>query len=133
MSEDMKLVASVSITRDNYDTIRIAIKDKNSGLRFVEAHMTPADFAMAITGMSDQPANMVVHRLENVGKAKEIQKRRVHCPFKSYDRKELEKWLVDNCQEDGWELNSYLGSQTSVITGLDGKGCILNYSVVRYV
>jgi hypothetical protein len=43
----------------------------------------------------------------------------------------LEQWLQDNAQEEGWIIDHYLGSQSS-IDHMDGK-TFLNYSVHKYV
>jgi hypothetical protein len=46
------------------------------------------------------------------------------------DREKMSKWIEDNCKEEGWRIDSYLGSQSS-IGHRDGK-TVLNYSVYRY-
>lgn len=57
--------------------------------------------------------------------------REVVYPFKGYNRHSMEKWLEENAKEEGWIVNSYLGSQTSV-TSHDGK-THLHYYVTKYV
>jgi hypothetical protein len=125
---------SVTITRttSNHrdDVIRLRFKDKSSRKTFVEVEMSLRGFAEAVTGLSEIEATAQVDGLEIVGKEKVIESRSVVCPISSYDRGELRAWLEENCQEPGWILDTYLGSQKSV-THHDGK-CILNYSVIRY-
>lgn len=124
---DMKLC----ISRRSSDKIVISITDEASRSEFVEVELSPHDFAMAVTGLSFVKATGSVRGLENVGKKKVIEKRSVVCPLNSYDRKNLSAWLEQNCSEQGWLLDTYLGSQGS-IENVDG-GRKLNYSVYKYV
>lgn len=124
----------VTITRptSSYgdDVIRISFKDKSSRKTFVQVEMSLQGFSQAITGLSEIEAKAQVDGLDVVGKQKLIEKRSVVCPIGSYDRCEMSAWLEENCQEPGWILDTYLGSQKSV-THKDGK-CTLNYSIFRY-
>lgn len=128
---EKEITVNVSITRDSRDAIRISFQDEASNIRFVSVSMTPHDFAMAVTGLSHVEAKATVCGLRNVGLKKISQKRQAECPLTNSDRKELTQWLLDNCQEDGWTINGYLGSQGSV-GHYDGGSRTLNYSVYRY-
>jgi len=57
--------------------------------------------------------------------------RKVLCPLKTYRKTDLEEWLSKNAQEEGWILNNYLRSQSSVTH--TEEGTILRYSVTKYV
>jgi hypothetical protein len=92
--------------------------------------MTLESFASAITGLSFVEAPAEVRRLDVVGKKKISERRSVICPISTYDKEILKVWLIENCKEDGWELDAYLGSQNSV--GYVKDGTKLNYSVFRY-
>lgn len=123
---------SVSISRNSRDGVRIYLRDDTSRIIFVEAELTLEDYALLITGLSEVEANATYRDLSNVGKKKIIEKRSIETPFESYDRDKLERWLIDNCQEHGWFLNSYLRSQSSLGEGENG-GTKLHYSVYKYV
>lgn len=126
----MKITASLSIGRRSDGLIIFSAKDDASLSEFFVAEMTPNNFAMMITGLSFVETPCEVRGLDIVGKTKIRESRTVVCPLKSYDRKALEQWLIDNCQEDGWLLDKYLGSQTSTFSTEGGTG--LNYAVYRY-
>lgn len=126
----MNINVEVGISRTSRDEIHIRVQDKTSRAQFVDVCMTPADFTMAITGLYGVEATAEVRGLDVVGKKKITENRSIECPLTSYDKKALGAWLEEHGKEDGWEVNTYLGSQTSV-THLNGK-TILNYSVTRY-
>lgn len=90
-----------------------------------------ADFAQALTGLSELDATATVRRLDVVGMKKVIEPRTIECPLKGYDRKELTSWLEENAKEDGWIIDTYLGSQGSV--RYTDAGCVLNYRVFKYI
>jgi hypothetical protein len=129
MSKDKYV--NVTITRTSRDLISIRLRDSASRIEFVEVTMSLDDFARAVTGLSEISAKAELRGLEHVGKTKQIEQRRVECPIKSYSRDVLQNWLEENCQEEGWIINSYLGSQNS-ISYKDDK-TIINYSVYRYI
>ena len=126
----MFINGSLSVSRGSDDKIRIRVRDEASNAEFLVAELTPHDFAMMITGLSGIEAKCEVRGLEVVGKKRIREQRTVIYPKKSYDRTQLEQWLEDNCQEDGWFLDSALRSQSS--TFYSGTGTGLNYAVYRY-
>lgn len=127
-----KFKGSVTISRNSSDEVNIRIHDSASGLEFVDIQMTLENYAMLITGLSRVEAIGEVRGLDKVGKRRVNEQRSVVCPIGGYDKKVFQQWLIDNCQEEGWELDSYLGSQNSL--GLNDKGeRVLNYSVRKYV
>jgi len=126
----MVINGALGISRRSDDKICIEISDEASGITLVVAEIDPYDFAQLITGLHGVKAPCRVRGLDVVGKTKVRESRRVICPINSYDRKFLESWLKDNCQEEGWILDKYLGSQNSTFSVADGTG--LNYAVYRY-
>lgn len=125
------LAGKLTISRRSDDRIYIQIRDEASLNRFVEVELTPKLFGLAVTGMAEVDCRFGVSGLDVVGLQKQTERRRVVCPLKSYDRALLRKWLLDNCSEDGWHIDGYLGSQGSVVS--TDEGSILNYHVFRYV
>ena len=87
---------------------------------------------MAITGLSEIECEATVSKIETVGKKKIQENRRVACPIDTYDKKILERWLEENCQEPGWHLVTYLGGKESVVRD-QGGNLFLNYRVAKYV
>lgn len=125
----------ISITRpsfhDGREVIAIEIYDTASRTTFCKMQIGMADFAAALTGQSQVPAQIEVRGLANVGLLKVSESRTATVSGRFHDRKFLQQWLTENCQEDGWVIDSYLGSQRS-ITWSD-ENTILNYSVHKFV
>ena len=128
----MEIKARLSISRDSSGVIRMRIRDDASRNEFVDLKISAESFALAITGLSETECEATISKIETVGKKKIQEKRRVACPINTYDKTILERWLVENCQEPGWSLVTYLGSQESVVRDQAGN-LFLNYSVVKYV
>lgn len=125
----------ITISRPSYGSgkkkIAISVKDVKSVNKFLEIEMDYADFAEALTGLSEVPISFETRGLENVGKMRVVERRSVVVP-QSYSRGHIQKYLVDNRQEEGWLLNTYLGSQNSV-QFLQGTNTVqVNYTVMRY-
>lgn len=132
MSKSLK--AKVTISRTNWndrETVSISIEDVNSGIQFAELELSLESFGQAVTGLSYREADLTVRGLEYVGKHRVTEQRTIECPLSTYNRYELENWLRDNAQEDGWILSTYLGSQSSV-SYREGK-TFLKYHVAKYV
>ena len=124
--------AQLSISRSSQGYINLEIVDCASRVEFVAIRITYEDFAKCVTGLGCQPAEMEVRRLECVGKKKINEKRSIVYPHQNeYRREVLEQWLERNAKEEGWEVNAYLGSQSSVQTK-DGK-TVLYYSVTKFI
>lgn len=120
------------IGRDSRNTFNIEVTDTNSRTRFLRLSLSAEQFAMAITGLHSSGFEAQVTGLENVGKVKVTERRRVmYRGFETYDKDILSEWLMNECQEDGWKISPYLGSQGSVQT-IDGVK-YLNYSVYKFV
>ena len=132
----MKIEAAITISRihGGIDDKRISIeiRDKASGIQFVDAEMSLEDFAACITGLGYCSLDAEVRGLQYVGKQAVTESRRIeYTGPKTHDRKKLADWLVLKAKEDGWLVNSYLNSQGSVVN--EGEKTFLNYSVTKYV
>lgn len=122
--------AKITISRDSTDQIRISINDEESRELVARMTLSLADFASAITGLAFVSGDVQYGKLQNVGKRKVVEKRQRNVPGLGYSRREAEEWLKACAQEDGWFLDSSLGSQGSTVH-IDGN-VYLNYSVYRY-
>lgn len=127
----MEIEASLIISRDSNNVIRIRVNDDNAVTKFCELELSPHDFAMALTGLSGIKCKAEVIGLDRVGKIRVRESRSVKCPLKGYDKEHLRQWLADNCQEEGWIIDTYLGSQNSINHSSDG--IVLNYAVTKYI
>ena len=128
----MEIKARLSISRDSSGVIHIRIRDEASRNEFVDLKISAESFGLTVTGLSETECEATISKIETVGMKKIQERRTVACPIDSYDRAMLERWLKENCQEPGWSVVTYLGSQGSVVRDQSGK-LFLNYSVVRYV
>lgn len=98
----------------------------------MNVNMALADFALALTGFSEVEAAAEVSGLNNVGKVRVTESRSVvYTGGSDYDKNAQQKWLIENCQEEGWILDAYLGRQGSVTR--QGDTTTLNYSVTKFV
>jgi len=127
----MNFKGLITITRNSNDEVNIRLKDSASRTEFVDVSLSLRDYALLLTGLSHVEVAGEVRGLDKVGKTRVTERRSITCPIESHDKKALTQWLIDNCQEDGWQLDSYLGSQGSVVYK-DGV-TVLNYSVTKYV
>lgn len=123
--------AKITISRGSEDQVRVRLRDEASRVVFAEASLSMEAFAFAITGCGEQEVELSVMGLEFVGKNLITEERTIACPLTTYDKGELELWLKENAQEDGWILNAHLRSQRS-ITRHEGV-TMLRYSVKKYV
>ena len=65
-----------------------------------------------------------------VGKTRTIEQRQVIAP-NMQSTKDYARWLEQNAQEAGYELDTHLGSQNSV-SRLNDDEVLLRYKVVKY-
>lgn len=129
---------SITISRPSYgdgrEKIRICVRDKASRGEFCEILVDYADFAKALTGLSETPMDFTCRGLENVGKKRVVEQRRIAAPGDGLHKREfMQNWLLENAQEPGWQINSYLGSQSSITRDHDTGIYYLNYSVFKFV
>ena len=121
--------AKVSIIRDSNDKVNITFRDDASGVKFAKVSLTMEAFGLVITGLVEQEGDLEVRGLQWVGKQRITEQRAIECPLNTYDRNELSKWLCDNAQEDGWLLDTYLGSQKSVSRKGDKTLLLLDFAL----
>lgn len=125
---------SISISRPTYGNgdkfIVITVTDDSSQARFIDVKIGYEQFTEALTGISGVEIDFDVRALSYVGMKMVREKRRILCQAPSYDRARQREWLEENAQEEGWFLDSYLGSQSSV--SHTNEGTYLNYAVYRY-
>ena len=130
---------------DGNPCIKIAVDDCDSRIQFLELEVSLADFALALTGLSEVECNMVVRGLQNVGKVRETQSLAIVLEkaflkergIQPYGR-EMEQYLVEDPdgiraqhETDGWKVDTYLRSQTSITP--DGKSdTAIRLNVRRY-
>lgn len=128
----MKIKANICISCDSSDVMRLKVQDEASRATFLELEISPHDLMMALTGLANVDAKGAeVRALDVVGKHKVTENRSAEYPGSSFNgRDAMTKWLVENCAEDGWTINPYLRSQSSI--SRRGDSTILNYSVYRF-
>ncbi|MBD8531512.1 MULTISPECIES: hypothetical protein [unclassified Massilia] len=126
----MKINVSVSISRNSSDEISLTFVDQASRAKFLDVRMTPEAFAMAVTGQAFIDAPAEVRALDVVGKRKITERRSIECPLDIFNKDEIVAWLGENGKEEGWTVNTYLGSQGSIARR--GDKTIINYSVYRF-
>lgn len=128
----MEINASIQISRNSRDGINIEITDEKSRTRFVQMELTLEQFALAITNLYTTNIKASVCKLDTVGKEKYVEDRQVVCPSPYYTSTDhMVNWLKENCQEHGYELDTYLGSRNS-ISNHESGGCLIKYRVIRY-
>lgn len=122
---------AITITRCSDETVRISIRDNLSRIVFVEARLSLPAYAEAITGLANVPCELQVQGMAHVGKVKVIEPRTAFCPGTHMSDAQLSDWLKEGCKEEGWIVDTYLGSRGAV-TPKD-NGYALRYNVVKYV
>lgn len=121
----------LGITRSSNDYYYIRIGCDTSHTRFCELKLTAEQFAEAITGLHTSGIHGTVNGLDHVGKKRVREDRQVVAPDMGYSKEPYQKWLHENCSEEGWIIDAYLGSRNST-KSVDG-GTLLNYAVYKYV
>lgn len=131
----MKHKGKITIGRpsrgDGKECMTITMVDDASKGQFLEVELSLEDFTRAISGQARIDCTFTVRGLAHVGKHRVCEDRRVAEPDGYLNREQLEQWLLDNCQEPGWYVDPYLGSQSSRFQA-DGVN-MLRYRVFKYV
>lgn len=121
---------------DGVEQIEIRLKDVLSNARFLTIVVDPATFALAVTGLSEQEVKFEVEDLDKVGLRKERRAASLviepGSPLQGRDKEMLRAHLRTYHQEDGWMLDDYLATQSSVEI-LPGGFKRVNFSYFRYV
>lgn len=126
-----KIKVEMSCTRDSRDTIRFRFRDESSRVEFFAFDLSLEDFASFITNRTLSEIEATVKRLEVVGKEKITQKRSTLVPEElGHDRDKIKKF-VEQQKEGDWFIDSYIGSQSSIVH--TKEGVVVNYNVYRFV
>lgn len=114
---------SITISRPHgikCDYISIKFRDESSRTGFMEARIRYADFAEALTGLSEVPCEITVRGLNRVGKQQEIDKIEFKVAGAKHKYGEELRRLAENSAKEhtpeGWEADKYYGSQNSFFT-----------------
>lgn len=132
MKHNGKITMGRPTLGDGKECVRLQIWDNASKQHFVEVELTLDNFTRALTGQARIECTFEHRGLAHVGCERVVEPRTVELNSTvGMSRKDLEEWLRENCQEAGWYVDPYLGSQSSM-TRNDGK-TQLHYRVFRYV
>lgn len=119
--------------------VSLEICDVISGVTIMSISMDYATFGKLIGSNGYVSADAEIRGLECIGKKYVSEPRSVVCPVKfdglKYEEVKTaqEKWLLDNCQEEGWKINAYLRSQGSIVRDYKTGTSTFNYTVFKYV
>lgn len=131
----MKIECNLHIGRpqggNRPEVMTIEVTDRASNIQFLNLEVPLADFMKALTGQFLSTVSGEVLGLSEVGKTRVTEPREIVCPLTIYKREELREWLEANAQEDGWVIDSYLGSQGSISSHPDGT--LLRYRVHKFI
>lgn len=124
--------AEVSCCRSSDGSIRLYVRDDASRLNVVELAMTPEQFAHIITGLFTSDVDAEFEHSDAIGLVRVQEERIVQDPSPHSTKSEKVQFLEENCQEEGWILDTYLGAQNSTYTSKAGIACI-RYHVYKFV
>jgi hypothetical protein len=117
-------------------TFEVEILDAESRLIVAQMQIPAEDFAMALTGVVSGDYFEGESQLsdERLGKKKVTKLAQLSAPMMGYDRKAYKEYLINNYKpEEGWFLNSYLGSQNSISYPQNSEeGVLLTFNVYSY-
>ena len=122
-------ISRVSSGRGDY--ISLTLRDEESRTTFATVKMDAATLGKVITGLSEQKVEIEVKGLDRVGKVRVVEPRILSVPGRIYSKEPLEALVEKTCQEEGWIVDSYLGSKSSV-THPDDNTTLIHYKVYRY-
>lgn len=120
----MNIATKLTISRpsggDGSEYVSIQIQDCLSRERFVELKITLREFAEALTGLGNVSCNAVVRGLEHVGKRKVTTNQRIPIPKSvGNSRQDAKDYILQLKPPHGWILDTYLGSQNSIVPNGD--------------
>lgn len=133
----MKLKGKLTITRpsrggDVDQVVSIQIVDCASRVHFLEVDVPLEAFALAVTGLSSQPCELLVRGLHRVGTKKVTEAREaLYTGEHGWDKTKLREWLVETKQEEGWTLDPYVAHQNA--TYQVDEGTMVRYAVYKFV
>jgi hypothetical protein len=127
-----QIEVELSMARSSNGLYYVRVMDETSRTLIVEVEMTGEQYAQALTGLYAGGYKATVGKdLSVVGKRRVSENRTIYAPIKTYDKDKLQAWMKENCQEEGWEIDYYIGSQSS-LRSVDDLTQI-NYRVYKYV
>lgn len=121
----------VTLSRSSDNKVYIRVRDKNSRTEFVTIAMTLENYARLTTNEAFVAATLETRDLDRVGKYKITESRRAVLKGTFHSVKKLTKWLEKNKREEGWHLDTYLGSKSSI--QIENGKTIVNYRVHKWV
>lgn len=115
------------------DYMEITLSDSISGIEFVSVRLSMEQYGKLISGQSYQKVDYELRGAGNIGKVKESEPAQIALPHDlyHYNKKPVQDWLEANCQREGWYMDTYLGSQGSVVRS--GNTDYANIRYYRYV
>lgn len=112
-----KLTISRPQYSDGRKLISIQVRDEDSVTRFLTLDIGYAEFAEAITGLSEMDCELSVRNLERVGKTRVSKDITFPCKkdngYSGYPSKAEAIEQAKAYTPEGWECDNYFGSQTS--------------------
>lgn len=129
-----KIKVNMYMGRNSRDEYHIQINCDESNTRFLDAYIDADTFAKMITSAHVE-FEADVNGLDRVGKRKIRESRSVvvhRDKLNGLGRDAAKEYVKRHCQEDGWLLDSYMGSQSSVVYQPNDM-VKLNYAVFKFV
>jgi len=134
----MKLDGLITISRITNTVgegcIQIAIEDKISGIRFVEASVSFTEFAQCIAGLGMRPASLEVMGLDYIGCEQERKSMDIFVPNHDYkDGDAVAKKAVSDAEKDGWTGYVADAQNGHRIVSRNDDGAIYKVSFHRWI
>lgn len=128
---DQEIEASITITAQYDDRIFLSIKDKKSGIRFVDLELTREQFInAAMNRLAECNVKTAhIHNIANVGKKLERKPLVVEIPAYHDDKAALA--ISTRMCPPGWDVEPYFTSQDSFFS--KGDKFYARTSIVRWV
>ena len=128
--KEVVTIGDIVLTRRSDHKYCLEFRDSKSVKGRFEIVLTAEQLAKMVTGAYAADVQATFRGVENIGKRRIRESRSIFCPMPYSSTEEYETWLQENYQEAGWEVDSYLGSQSSRERA-DG-GYTLHFSVSRW-
>lgn len=139
----MKIKAKLTISRwngsgdddPNCRNVEIRLEDSESGIRFVEAALSPRDLGLALTGMGCISCDCEVIGTDKIGKRCEVDSITFQIPNTHTDRYEMRLLALKEAKKHcpkGWSVDNYFNRQDS-FRYLDGNMVSVRATIRRYV
>lgn len=117
--------------------IALEITDPISGIQFLTVNIPFARFGSMVVNGPSSHCEAELRGLEYIGMKRVMERRQIIAPDVPSDvypkSRFYSKWLEENAQEEGWLVNTYLGSQGSIQTDYRTGVTTLHYGVTKFV